>query len=75
METGVKKTGLGSLEESVPPVATGTEESLPVASAFLIQQDWDAYSPDQHAVWAELVRRRMAQLHSMPVRSISKDFN
>ncbi len=63
MEIGVKKMGLGSLEEESLPVATGTEESLPVASAFLIQQDWEAYSPDQHAVWAELVRRRMVQLH------------
>jgi len=35
---------------------------LSVAQPFLIQQDWDAYTPEQHAVWAELVRRRMPQL-------------
>ncbi len=35
---------------------------LTVAQPYLIQQDWNAYSADQHAVWAELVRRRMPQL-------------
>src|SRR5271166_3064502 len=35
---------------------------LTVAEPFLIQQDWAAYTPAQHAVWAELVRRRMPQL-------------
>src|SRR5271168_1307454 len=35
---------------------------LTVAEPFLIQQDWAAYTPEQHAVWAELVRRRMPQL-------------
>ena len=40
------------------PAAT----QLHVAESFLIQQDWDAYTPEQHAVWAELVSRRMPQL-------------
>jgi len=35
---------------------------LHIAEQFLIQQDWNAYTPEQHAVWAELVRRRMPQL-------------
>src|SRR5271165_1044288 len=35
---------------------------LTVAEPFLIQQDWAAYTPEQHSVWAELVRRRMPQL-------------
>ncbi len=35
---------------------------LTVAEPYLIQQDWAAYTPEQHAVWAELVRRRMPQL-------------
>src|SRR5271169_1289449 len=35
---------------------------LTVAEPFLIQQDWAAYTPAQHAVGAELVRRRMPQL-------------
>jgi phenylalanine-4-hydroxylase len=28
----------------------------------LVQQDWAAYTPEQHAVWTELVGRRMPQL-------------
>lgn len=35
---------------------------LSVAEPYLIEQDWRAYTPEQHAVWAELVRRRMPQL-------------
>jgi len=35
---------------------------LHIAEQFLIQQDWNAYTPEQHAVWAELVRWRMPQL-------------
>jgi phenylalanine-4-hydroxylase len=35
---------------------------LTVAEPFLIEQNWAAYTPEQHAVWAELVRRRMPQL-------------
>lgn len=45
-------------------MATLTErtELAGVAEPFLIDQDWDAYSPEQHATWAELVGRRMPQL-------------
>ncbi len=32
------------------------------AGPFLVQQDWSAYSGEQHAVWAELVGRRLPQL-------------
>ena len=35
---------------------------LTVAKRFLIQQDWNAYTAEQHAVWAALVERRMPQL-------------
>ncbi len=35
---------------------------LSIAEPFLIQQDWNAYTSEQHAVWAELVSRRMPQL-------------
>jgi len=35
---------------------------LTVAEPYLIEQDWAAYTPEQHSVWAELVRRRMPQL-------------
>jgi phenylalanine-4-hydroxylase len=39
-----------------------TTVSLPKAAPFLIQQDYAAYTPEQHGIWAELVRRRMGQL-------------
>ena len=38
------------------------KSELTVAGSYLIEQDWDAYSPEQHAVWAELVSRRMPVL-------------
>jgi phenylalanine-4-hydroxylase len=38
------------------------ELELRKAAPFLIQQDYDAYTAGQHAVWAELVRRRMPQV-------------
>ena len=37
-------------------------EHLPLAESYLIQQDWSAYTPQQHQVWAELVRRCMPEL-------------
>jgi len=40
-------------------MATGT---LIAAAQFLIEQNYDAYTPEQHAVWAELVRRRRPQI-------------
>ncbi len=33
-----------------------------VAVPYRIEQNWAAYTPEQHAVWAELVGRRMPQL-------------
>jgi phenylalanine-4-hydroxylase len=35
---------------------------LEAAARFLVQQDWPAYTAEQHATWAELVKRRMPQL-------------
>jgi phenylalanine-4-hydroxylase len=35
---------------------------VPSFAPFLTQQDYDSYTPDQHATWAELVSRRMPQL-------------
>ncbi len=37
-------------------------ERLKIAASYVIEQDWDAYTPEQHAVWEELVGRRMPQL-------------
>jgi phenylalanine-4-hydroxylase len=42
--------------------AVETPSKLRAAEPFLIQQDWAAYTPEQHALWAELVTRRMPQL-------------
>lgn len=41
------------------PAAT---PDLHAATPFLIEQDWAAYTPEQHALWRELVTRRMPQL-------------
>ena len=35
---------------------------LRAAAPFLIEQDWAAYTPEQHAIWQELVSQRMPQL-------------
>ena len=47
-------------------IATSTlnlaQGKLHVAAPYLIEQDWAAYTPEQHAIWAELVSRRMPQL-------------
>ncbi len=40
-----------------------TPNTFNVSRPFLIKQDFAAYTSEQHATWAELVRRRMPQLH------------
>jgi len=47
---------------------------LTVAEPYLIQQDWAAYTPEQHAVWAELVSRRMPQLRRHACREYLDGF-
>jgi len=43
--------------------AVGMESGkLRAAAPYLIAQDWAAYTPEQHAIWRELVERRMPQL-------------
>jgi phenylalanine-4-hydroxylase len=37
-------------------------EGLSAARPYLIEQDWTAYTPEQHAIWSELASRRMPQL-------------
>ncbi|MGA8940189.1 MAG: phenylalanine 4-monooxygenase [Acidobacteriaceae bacterium] len=46
------------------PVADAktSARELVAAAPYLIEQDWAAYTPEQHAIWSELVRRRMPQL-------------
>jgi phenylalanine-4-hydroxylase len=42
---------------------TGTApQELTQAKPYLIEQDWAAYTPEQHGIWSELVGRRMPQL-------------
>ena len=43
--------------------AVEVPHTLHAAEPFLIQQDWASYTPEQHAIWTELVTRRMPQLH------------
>ena len=38
------------------PVADSPK--LVAALPYLIEQDWAAYTPEQHAIWSELVSRR-----------------
>jgi len=35
---------------------------LTIAQPYLIEQDWAAYTPEQNAIWSELVAQRMPQL-------------
>lgn len=50
------------------------QKKLKVAAPYLIKQDWNAYTPEQHAVWAELVSRRMPQLHEHACREYLDGF-
>lgn len=42
--------------------------SLPTAGPYLTRQSWGAYTPEQHATWAELVGRRLPQLREHACR-------
>jgi phenylalanine-4-hydroxylase len=48
--------------------------TLTVARPFLIEQDWNAYSPEQHAIWAELVSRQMPSLREHACREYLEGF-
>ena len=43
------------------------------AAPFLIEQDYAAYTTEQHGVWAELVRRRMPQLERHAAQEYLED--
>ena len=56
-------------------IALGAEQGgLRVATPFLIEQDWAAYTAEQHAVWGELLRRRMPQLRDHACREYLDGF-
>jgi phenylalanine-4-hydroxylase len=42
---------------------------LTAAASYLIEQKYGDYTPEQHAVWAELVRRRRPQIESFACRA------
>ena len=46
---------------------------LTAAASYLIEQKYEDYTPEQHAVWAELVRRRRPQIESFACASYLKD--
>jgi phenylalanine-4-hydroxylase len=48
------------MEEESRMSAVATEPNA--YASYLIQQDCSAYTPEQHAIWRELVSRRMPQL-------------
>ncbi len=48
--------------------------ALPLAAPYLIEQDYAAYTEEQHAVWAELARRRMDQLEEHAAREYLDGF-
>jgi len=50
-----------------------TGGTLVAAASYLIQQKYQDYTADQHAVWAELVRRRRPQLDAHACRNTSMD--
>ena len=47
-------------------------ETLSVAAPYLIEQDYSAYTDEQHAVWAELVGRVLPELEKQGLSYIFK---
>ena len=60
-------------------IATSTlnlnQSKLHVAAPYLIEQTWADYTPEQHAIWAELVSRRMPQLRQHACREYLDGFH
>ena len=48
--------------------------ALPHAAPYLIEQDYAAYTEEQHEVWAELACRRMGQLEEHAAREYLEGF-
>src|SRR6202158_3298628 len=51
------------------------DTGLVAAKPFLIEQDYTKYTADQHALWSELVARRMAQLEQCACREYLEGWN
>jgi phenylalanine-4-hydroxylase len=55
-------------------MATATLANLSAAEPYLIQQDYAAYTPEQHAVWTELVACRLPDLEKHAAREYLEGF-
>ena len=51
-----------------------TTATLSAAAPYLIQQDYSAYTPEQHAVWAELVGRVLPNVQQHAAREYLEGF-
>ena len=49
--------------------------TLGAAEPYLIQQDWKAYTSEQHATWSELVGRRMPQIEAHACQEYLEGFH
>ena len=49
--------------------------TLGAAEPYLIQQQWTAYTAEQHATWAELVGRRMPQIEAHACQEYLEGFS
>ena len=49
-------------------------ELVSPATAYIIQQDYRAYTPEQHAIWAELVGRVLPELEQHAAREYLEGF-
>jgi phenylalanine-4-hydroxylase len=62
------------MNERMGKLIAGSER-VGVAAPFLIEQDWTAYTSEQHDLWSELVRRRLPQLHRHASREYLDGFD
>jgi phenylalanine-4-hydroxylase len=52
-----------------------TSRSLAAAEPFLIMQEYENYTAEQHSVWSELVRRRLPQVREYACREFLEGYD
>jgi phenylalanine-4-hydroxylase len=52
-----------------------TTQTLTIAAPYIIQQDYSAYTEEQHSVWAELVGRVLPELEQHAARAYLEGFD
>ena len=52
-----------------------TTQTLSIAAPYIIQQDYSAYTEEQHGVWAELVGRVLPELEQHAARAYLEGFD